>query len=96
MEEVSLPILRALEYRKEKLATREPVSLNRLGIVGNSHAIQCSLDEVAKASVTTASVLITGETGTGKELFALAIHDNSKRAAGAFVAVDCGAIPESL
>lgn len=96
MDEVSLPILRALEYRKEKKAAKEPVSLNRSGIVGNSHAIQCSLDEVAKASVTTASVLITGETGTGKELFARAIHNNSKRAAGSFVAVDCGAITESL
>lgn len=96
MEEVSLPILRALEYRKEKQGAREPVSLNRSGIVGNSHAIQCSLDEVAKASVTTASVLITGETGTGKELFARAIHNNSKRSGGPFVAVDCGAIPESL
>jgi DNA-binding NtrC family response regulator len=96
MEEVSLPILRALEYRKEKQGTREPVSLNRSGIVGNSHAIQCSLDEVAKASVTTASVLITGETGTGKELFARAIHNNSRRSGGPFVAVDCGAIPESL
>ncbi len=96
MEEVSLPIGRAMQYRREKKTAKEPVALNRAGIIGNSHAIACSLNEVARASATGASVLITGETGTGKELIARAIHDNSRRASGGFIAVDCGAIAESL
>ncbi len=96
MEEVRLPIERAMAYRLEKKTGKEPVALNRAGIIGNSRAIECSLNEVARASMTGASVLITGETGTGKELFARAIHNNSRRAAGGFIAVDCGAIPESL
>lgn len=96
VDEVSLPIVRALEYRKEKKGVGPPVSLIRGGIIGTSNAIQNCLDEVAKASSTTASVLITGETGTGKELFARAIHENSARASGNFIAINCGAIPESL
>ena len=96
MEEVFLPVTRALEYRKEKKALRTPIPLDRAGIVGSSAAILSCLDDVARASATDASVLITGETGTGKELFARAIHENSKRAAGRLVPVDCGAIPESL
>jgi two-component system NtrC family response regulator len=51
---------------------------------------------VAQASQSDINVLITGETGTGKELFARAIHDNSKRAGKNFVVVDCAAMPESL
>ncbi len=96
MEEVSLPIQRALAYRQEKRSTQPPVVLKRSGIIGNSHPLQCSLQEVARASASDASVLISGETGTGKELFARAIHDNSRRAGESFVAVDCGAIPETL
>lgn len=96
LDEVSLPITRALQYRTEKLATPQLIPLVRSGIVGESDAIRKCLEEVGKAAATDASVLITGETGTGKELFAKAIHDNSKRAHGPFIAVDCGALPETL
>lgn len=95
MEEVFLPVSRALEYRKSK---QQPplVQLKREKIIGDSAVIQNCLDTVAKASATRVSVLISGETGTGKELFARAIHDNSQRASGQFIPINCGAIPESL
>jgi len=96
LDEVSLPITRALQYRKEKQAVKPPVSLKRSQIVGESDAVCKCLEDVARASAIDASVLITGETGTGKELFARAIHENSKRAPNAFIAVDCGALPETL
>lgn len=96
LNDVSLPIQRALEYRKEKTASRQIISLKRSKIIGESHAIQQCLEEVGKAASTVASVLITGETGTGKELFAKAIHENSLRASKPFVAVDCGSLTETL
>ena len=96
LDEVSLPIKRALNYRKEKLASREPVLLKRSKIIGESPALKKCLDEVGKAASTDASILVTGETGTGKELFAKAIHENSKRASKPFVAVDCGSLTETL
>jgi transcriptional regulator with PAS, ATPase and Fis domain len=58
--------------------------------------VQQCLDEVGKAASTDASILVTGETGTGKELFARAIHENSKRASKPFVPVDCGSLTETL
>ncbi|MCK5100128.1 MAG: sigma-54-dependent Fis family transcriptional regulator [Desulfobacteraceae bacterium] len=96
LDEVSLPITRALQYRKEKQTTKPPMPLIRPEIVGESDAVRKSLEEVARAAVTDASVLITGETGTGKELFARAIHENSNRASKPFIVVDCGALPETL
>jgi two-component system, NtrC family, response regulator len=96
LDEVSLPITRALQYRKEKKATLPPVHLIRSNIIGDSNAIRKCLEDVARASATDVSVLITGETGTGKELFARAIHENSKRVSKPFIAVDCGALPETL
>ncbi len=96
MEEIALPVSRALAYRKEKRALSTPLTLKRDRIIGSSQVIRNCLDDVARAAATDAAVLIIGETGTGKELFARAIHENSKRAAAGFIAVDCGAIPESL
>lgn len=96
LQEISLPISRALQYRQEKVTAKPPILLNRLGIIGSSPAINSCLDAVGKASATDASVLITGETGTGKEFFAMAIHENSKRSPKNFIVVDCGALPETL
>ena len=96
LDEVSLPIIRALQYRRERRASTPPTALIRSKIVGESDALLRCLGEVAKASATDAGVLITGETGTGKELFARAIHENSKRASSPFIAVDCGALPDTL
>ena len=96
LDEVTLPITRALQYRSEKQTNTQPVPLNRSEIIGESGSIRKCLEEVAKASSTDVSVLITGETGTGKEIFARAIHDNSKRSGHPFVAIDCGALPDTL
>ena len=96
-ESMTLPLIRALQYRKEKFAHRPPtVALKREGIIGGSPRVASCLDLVAQAANSDANTLITGETGTGKELFARAIHDNSERAEGPFVVVDCSSLTETL
>jgi two-component system NtrC family response regulator len=93
---VTLPLTRALEYRAQKAARRPPSVLKREAIIGSAPAMEACLDLVAQAADSDAAVLVTGETGTGKELFARAIHANSARAVSNFVVVDCAALPESL
>ena len=66
------------------------------GVVGDAPPMRRAFALAARVAGTDASVLITGETGTGKELFARALHANSRRREGALVKVDCGAIPDSL
>ena len=99
-KEMSLPLLRALEYRKEKKAAgtqaKSVIALKREHIIGSSPKLMACLDLVAQAAESDANVLISGETGTGKELFADAIHRNSPRSRGPFVVVDCAALPETL
>jgi len=95
-EEVALPLTRALQYREQKKSQTKPKVLRREGIIGDSQGIRTCLELVAQAAAVEGGVLITGETGTGKELFARAIHQNSRRAGGNFVVVDCGALPETL
>jgi two-component system NtrC family response regulator len=70
--------------------------LKRNGIIGDSRKITSCLELLAQAAGSDVNVLITGETGTGKELFAKAIHSNSSRAKRNFVVVDCTALPETL
>jgi two-component system NtrC family response regulator len=96
IKEMKLPLLRALQYRQERLTKKLGIALKREGIIGRSPEIMRCLDLVAQAAGTDSSVLITGETGTGKELFARAIHENSGRSEKNFIAVDCAALPETL
>ena len=95
-QDLKLHVTRALQYRKEKLKTARPMLLKRDAIIGNSPQLMECLEQVAMAAACEASVLITGETGTGKELLARAIHENSQRSRGNFVIVDCAALPENL
>ena len=83
---------------EENVALREEVDKTSMfeEIVGESAALQTVLARVAKVARTDSTVLITGETGTGKELIARAIHKRSERAARAFVSVNCAAVPSSL
>ena len=84
--------------RDENLALREEVDRASMfeEIVGTSPALRAVLTSVAQVAPTDSTVLITGETGTGKELVARAIHKRSPRASRAFVSVNCAAIPQTL
>src|SRR5258705_13931716 len=84
--------------RRETLALREEIDRTSMSeeIVGASSALRRVLAQVDKVAPTNSTVLILGETGTGKELIARSIHKRSKRAERAFIAVNCAAIPPSL
>jgi formate hydrogenlyase transcriptional activator len=82
----------------ENIALREEVNRSSMfeEIVGSSPPLRAVLSHLSKVAPTDSTVLITGETGTGKELIARAIHKRSPRSARAFVSVNCAAIPVSL
>jgi transcriptional regulator with GAF, ATPase, and Fis domain len=88
----------AQRLQKENLLLREEIDKASMfeEIVGTSRALRTVLSDVSKVAPTNSTVLITGETGTGKELVARAIHRRSPRASRAFVTVNCAAIPSSL
>jgi formate hydrogenlyase transcriptional activator len=92
--------LRALkdQLHKENIALRDEVTQTSMfeEIVGSSEPLRRVLVLVGKVAATDSTVLITGETGTGKELVARAIHKRSPRGSKPFVSVNCGAIPPSL
>lgn len=97
INEILLNITRVLQYRSEKAkAETIPLVLKRETIIGNSPLLNKCLHKIAHAAVTDASVLITGETGTGKELSARMIHANSHRADKNFIVVDCATLPKNL
>jgi PAS domain S-box-containing protein len=84
--------------RDENLALREEIDQAFMfeDIVGSSPALQTVLSSIVKVAPTDSTVLITGETGTGKELIARAIHKHSQRSSQAFISVNCAAMPSSL
>ncbi len=79
-------------YLKETI--KEKAKFDRL--IGHSPKMQEVFELIKRIAPIESTVLITGETGTGKELVARAIHSHSKRCDGPFVAINCGAIPEQL
>jgi PAS domain S-box-containing protein len=84
--------------KEENVALREEIDRASMfeEIVGTSPALQTVLSRISKVAPTDSTVLVTGETGTGKELVARAIHRRSNRASRAFVSVNCAAIPRDL
>jgi len=92
----ALPLMRALQYRAEKEKHKPVALIDRGEVIGQSPEIESCLERMAQAANSNASVLITGETGTGKELFAHGIHSNSPRSQNNFVVVDCAALPATL
>ena len=102
LEELRATVRRALERRRLAQEMREapkpenPTAPPASGIVGKSAAMLNVYKMVARIAKSTAPVLVLGESGTGKELVARAVHVNSSRASGPFVAVSCAAMTETL
>ena len=96
-KKIILPLQRVVQYREGlKKAQKPAVALRLDGIIGESSPMKACFDLLAQAAISDANVLLTGETGTGKELFAGAIHKNSSRAPNNLVVVDCTTLPETL
>ena len=93
---LSLQRLQHLDWlRGENARLRQDVAIEH-SLVGESTAMQAVYRFIARAAPTDATVLLSGESGTGKELVAHAIHTNSRRAHGPFVAINCAALPDAL
>jgi two-component system, NtrC family, response regulator len=93
---IVLPLKRAMEYRDERLARRGGRPLDLEGMVGGSQAMTACFELIREASSSDTPVLVHGETGTGKEVVARAIHKNSARAKKPFIVVDCASLTETL
>ncbi len=96
LKKIKFSLIRALEYRQQKQSKIHHIEIERETIIGKSQLISRCLDKISTAASNDLPILITGETGTGKELFSKAIHNNSKRLSEEFVVVDCAALPEHL
>jgi two-component system response regulator HydG len=101
LEELEVKINKALEYRRDSgvlqlFRSQNDVALEYNNIVGSSPQLKKVQEIVKKVAKSNASILITGETGTGKELIAALIHYNSLRAKQSFIKVNCAALQENL
>lgn len=90
-----VPSKRTLNAEIQALLKRRKIMMDA-GLIGRSNALAVIADTISRIADTDIAVLITGESGTGKELVAKAIHNLSPRADKPFVAINCGAIPETL
>jgi DNA-binding NtrC family response regulator len=101
MAQLEVTVERGLSYRRlldenQELQRRLRSAMQFEEIIASSPPMSAVLDVVRKAAPTDASVLVRGETGTGKELIARAIHAGSQRSAAPFVPIDCASLPENL
>jgi two-component system, NtrC family, response regulator len=96
LSDFKLPLVRAIQYREAHRQCLVRGAFKREAIVGASPPMERCLNLAAQAAAISVNVLITGESGTGKELFARAIHENSARAGGPFVIVDCASLPVTI
>ncbi len=96
LKKVLLHVTRVIQYRDKKKLEETEEHLKLKGVLGNSQTLEKCVALAHKVAKTDANLLLTGETGTGKELFARAIHDISRRSGGPFVIVDCSVLPETL
>lgn len=94
MSDIVLMVERVLQEHERK--TQMPDFTGTSGIIASSHPMKMTLLQMFEAAQSEVPVLISGETGTGKELVARAVHANSRRSGGPFVVVDCGAISPTL
>jgi two-component system NtrC family response regulator len=94
-QEINLQVSRALQFRKEKGHVSSLGGLKTNGIIGESKEIRSCIDQVSIAAYSDTNVLISGKSGTGKELFAKTIHLNSARGDYNFVIVDCAALSKN-
>ncbi|QKY71705.1 sigma-54-dependent Fis family transcriptional regulator [Lentibacillus sp. CBA3610] len=81
---------------KENVLNKQNSNFTFDKIIGSSTPVQVVIDEAKRATRTSSSVMIAGETGTGKELFAQSIHNGSKRSSAPFISQNCAAIPDNL
>jgi two-component system NtrC family response regulator len=95
-DDVKLTLKRALQFRDNKMVSPTREGFKSDFIIGRSPVLKKCLDLVAKSARTDGNLFISGETGTGKDLIANAVHMNSKRAGAPFIAVDCTNLPDTL
>lgn len=96
LPELVVSVAQAMAYRTERLSRRDWRALNLGKLVGESQPMVDCYEAIAEASAGDVPVLICGETGTGKEMVARAIHDNGPRAGRPFVVVDCASLTDTL